>query len=311
MGQAAHELPVHPRPDDRHLGQRHDGRHHHRQSRHDGREVSRPAVRGRHGQRDDGDRRQARIASRAPMRASSTSSTAPTSRTARSWPNAAARPSCASAQRRRRDALAALRAGRQPAEAREGPDAPAPMSLLIDLEDSVALAAKDRGPARHGRVSRRACATTAERPRLLRARQRPDHRPDRRGSRWRSCAQAPTASCCRRRSAARTCRISAPSSPCARRNSACADGATRILAIATENAAGVFALGTFAGASHRLMGLDLGRRGSLGRSRRRDEPRRRRRLHGPLPPRPRPSRSSARPQPASTPSIPSTPTSAT
>lgn len=36
------------------------------------------------------------------------------------------------------------------------------------------------------------------------------------------------------------------------------DGATRILAIATENAAGVFALGTFGGASHRLMGLTWG-----------------------------------------------------
>ncbi|WP_210484513.1 HpcH/HpaI aldolase/citrate lyase family protein [Microvirga antarctica] len=36
------------------------------------------------------------------------------------------------------------------------------------------------------------------------------------------------------------------------------DGATRILAIATENAAGVFALGTFAGASHRLAGLTWG-----------------------------------------------------
>ncbi len=36
------------------------------------------------------------------------------------------------------------------------------------------------------------------------------------------------------------------------------DGATRILAIATENALGVFALGTFAGASHRLMGLAWG-----------------------------------------------------
>jgi citrate lyase subunit beta/citryl-CoA lyase len=37
-----------------------------------------------------------------------------------------------------------------------------------------------------------------------------------------------------------------------------ADGGTRILAIATENALGVFALGTFAGASHRLMGLAWG-----------------------------------------------------
>ncbi|MGF9759431.1 CoA ester lyase [Microvirga sp. 0TCS3.31] len=36
------------------------------------------------------------------------------------------------------------------------------------------------------------------------------------------------------------------------------DGVTRILAIATENAAGVFALGSFAGASHRLMGIAWG-----------------------------------------------------
>lgn len=36
------------------------------------------------------------------------------------------------------------------------------------------------------------------------------------------------------------------------------DGDTRILAIATENAAGVFALGTFTGASHRLMGIAWG-----------------------------------------------------
>ena len=36
------------------------------------------------------------------------------------------------------------------------------------------------------------------------------------------------------------------------------DGATRIIAIATENARGVFALGTFTGASHRLSGLTWG-----------------------------------------------------
>jgi citrate lyase subunit beta/citryl-CoA lyase len=36
------------------------------------------------------------------------------------------------------------------------------------------------------------------------------------------------------------------------------DGETRILAIGTENAAGVFALGSFGGASHRLMGLTWG-----------------------------------------------------
>jgi citrate lyase subunit beta/citryl-CoA lyase len=36
------------------------------------------------------------------------------------------------------------------------------------------------------------------------------------------------------------------------------DGETRILAIGTENAAGVFALGSFGGSSHRLMGLTWG-----------------------------------------------------
>lgn len=39
---------------------------------------------------------------------------------------------------------------------------------------------------------------------------------------------------------------------------ALADGRTRILAIATETAKGVFALGTYAGASHRLAGLTWG-----------------------------------------------------
>jgi len=39
---------------------------------------------------------------------------------------------------------------------------------------------------------------------------------------------------------------------------ALADGATRIVAIATENARGVFALGSFAGASQRLLGIAWG-----------------------------------------------------
>lgn len=37
-----------------------------------------------------------------------------------------------------------------------------------------------------------------------------------------------------------------------------ADGQTRVIAIATETAAGVFALGTFAGVSHRLVGIAWG-----------------------------------------------------
>ena len=118
MGPAADELAVHARPDDRHLGQRPDARHHHRQSRHDRRQISRRrcsrATRSMSRPKLSASAR----AARAPMPASSSSTTAPTSRTARWSRNAAARPSCASG--RSDVALAAFRSGRQRKEDREG-----------------------------------------------------------------------------------------------------------------------------------------------------------------------------------------------
>ena len=61
MGKAADELALHTRADDRHLGQRHHRRHHHRQSRHDRRDVSPSALRGRHHARRHRNRGEARI----------------------------------------------------------------------------------------------------------------------------------------------------------------------------------------------------------------------------------------------------------
>ena len=100
-------------------------RHHHRQSRHDRRDVSQSAFRRRHDQRRRRKSSRSANRNRAPMRASSISSIAPTSRTARWWRNAEGRPSCASVpqpMRASRDALAPVRSRRQPAQAREGAD---------------------------------------------------------------------------------------------------------------------------------------------------------------------------------------------
>ena len=94
MGPAADELAVHARPDDRHPGLRHDGRHHHRQSRHDRREIPAPAVRGRHRALHHRGPRQARIRTRGRAPGSSSSSTAPTTRTTSWSPSATARSSC-------------------------------------------------------------------------------------------------------------------------------------------------------------------------------------------------------------------------
>src|SRR5690348_5472061 len=60
MGPADYELALHPWPDDRHFGERADTRHHHRQSRHDGRQVPCSALPGRYGQCDHRGHRQAR-----------------------------------------------------------------------------------------------------------------------------------------------------------------------------------------------------------------------------------------------------------
>ena len=118
MGPAADELAVHAGPDDRHPGVRHDGRHHHRQSRHDRREISQSAVRERHHPlRDEGGRASAsRNRGRTP--ASSNSTTRPSSRTASWSPSATARPSSSSG--RRRNAFTSVRARRWRQEARQG-----------------------------------------------------------------------------------------------------------------------------------------------------------------------------------------------
>ena len=94
MGPAADEFAVHARPDDRHPGLRHDGRHHHRQSRHDRREIPAPAVRGRHRACHHRGPRQARIEVAAGRRHRRIPSTAPTIRTTSWSPNATARSSC-------------------------------------------------------------------------------------------------------------------------------------------------------------------------------------------------------------------------
>ena len=137
MGQAADELALHARPDDRHLGQRHDGRHHHRQSRHDRREVSRSALRGRHRERRRPRCRQARIevAARCRHRRLRAPRLQAGRNAGRRVPPAGLH---AQAARRLDDALAALRSRRQRAKARKGPRGPAPMRCIVDLEDSVA-----------------------------------------------------------------------------------------------------------------------------------------------------------------------------
>ena len=255
MGQPADELPLHPRAHDRHLRQRHDGRHDHRQSRHDGREVPRSAFRGRHAERDRQRSPASGNRSRGPTRASSTSSTAPTSRTARSSRNAGGRPSCASAR---------------PPDMRSLLFVPGDSARKLEKALASGRRRAHRRPRGFGRCRRRrtrrggsrripqgreggpgpsasfTCASTALRP--------ASPTPISTAS-WR---QARTASCCPRRSAARTCPISAPSSPCARRNSTSPTAARGIIAIATENARGRFRARHLCRRSHRLMGLAWG-----------------------------------------------------
>ena len=83
-------------------------------------------------------------AARGPTPASSSSSTRPSSRTARWWRNAGARSSCASAAGL--DALTSLRSRRQREENPEGARLGADV-VILDLEDSVAAAAKPKARA--------------------------------------------------------------------------------------------------------------------------------------------------------------------
>ena len=83
------------------------------------------------------------------------------------------------------DALAPLRSRRQPPASSTRRLTSGADALLIDLEDSVALAAKDEARGVTRGVSLRETQRHAERPRLYRARQRLDDRPDRGRSRRR------------------------------------------------------------------------------------------------------------------------------
>ena len=61
VGPAVDEFAVHARADDRHPGFRHDGGHDHRKSRHERREISQSAVRGRYRALRDAGRVEARV----------------------------------------------------------------------------------------------------------------------------------------------------------------------------------------------------------------------------------------------------------
>ena len=121
-GQPPDELAVHARPHDRHVGLGSHSWNDHRQSRHDGSQVSASAVRRRHGAREH--EKSSASASRSHGRepVSSSFTTVPTIRTTSSWPNAGAKPSCACGRRqtdRSNHAFLPLRPRRQRPKTRE------------------------------------------------------------------------------------------------------------------------------------------------------------------------------------------------
>ena len=210
---------------------------------------------------------------------------------------AAARPSCASG--RRLTALAALRPGRQRAEAREGPWRSGADALILDLEDSVAPAGKDAARRTRRAIPRGRSAATG---RALRPHQPAGERPRRRRSRRHRSGPAGRHHAAEGRRRRRTS-LSAQARR-ARGSLASRTAATRIIAIATETAAAMFALGTYAGASTALAALtwgaeDLSARSAPG------QPRRRGPADRPLPPRPHPVPARRRGPPASRRSTPS------
>ena len=255
-------------------GQRHDGRHHHRQSRHDRREIPAPAVRGRHhplhhrgaGKRESKSRPGAGIVD-LHIRAYNQDD-----KLVAECKRQAFMLHAAEADVETPDALAPLRSRRQREEARQGPRHrrrradPRPRGF----GRGRAQGGGARDGARLSEGARAAREAAAPRRAGQRARHRPDRRRSRRGRR-RAARRDPAAEGRRRR---RRSSISTPSSPRARRMHGLPDGAIEIIALATETASALFLCGTYAGASKRLTGTDLGRGGSLRRARRRDQPRR-------------------------------------
>ena len=146
------------------------GRHHHRQSRHDGREVPGAAVRGRHGQLHDGDRRQARIAVAARCRHRRVPS--PGLQAGRHARGRVPAPGLhAPAPRPRRRHVTPMRSllfvpGDSPRKLEKGLSSGAD-ALLIDLEDSVALAGQGGGPTQSRCAFLAASRPWPQRPRLF------------------------------------------------------------------------------------------------------------------------------------------------
>ena len=183
-------------------GQRHDGRHHHRQSRHDRREIPASAVRGRHRPLHHRGPGQARVevAARRRHRRIPPPRLQPGRQAGRRMPPPGLHAHAAGVSDAMRSLLfvPADSARKLDKALASGADA-----LILDLEDSIAPDAQGGGARRRARDSsseRRAersaracwCASTAL-----------DDRPDRRRSRRRRAGAPGRASCCRRRKAAR------------------------------------------------------------------------------------------------------------
>ena len=248
-------------PDDRDFGLRHHRRHDHRQSRHDGSEVSASAVRERHRPLHDAKCSASASRSRVPAPASSSFTTAPTIRTTSSSPSASGRRSCGCGRRNNTEphALVPVRSRRQRQANSTRACRAAPMRCIIDLEDSVAA---DAQAAARETALRRSCAAhvaNTNRPRLIVRVNAPRLRPDRCRPRRCRCRGGPTRSCCRRPKAA-------PSVVHARRQADRARSAARRCPRARSRSSRsrpkprrrCFVAGTYRGASPRLIGLTWG-----------------------------------------------------
>jgi len=145
MGPAPDELAIHARADDRHPGLRHDGRHHHRQSGHDRREISASAVRGGHRALHHRSDRQARIEIAARRRHRRIFIIAPITRIT-SWspmPPAGFYPHAAEVNRALPLCARAVCSGRRAKKLDKAMTSGADV-IIVDLEDSIAPDGKAR-----------------------------------------------------------------------------------------------------------------------------------------------------------------------
>ena len=165
VGPAADEFAVHARPDDRHPGVRHDGRHHHRQSRHDRRELSQSAVRGRHRPLHDRGRGQARVevAPRRRHRRIPSPGVQAGRQAGRRVPPPRLHASCGRNERPRCGPFSSCPPTAAPNSTRRW--RAAPTRVIVDLEDSIAPERKAAARAsRAGVPQRRAAKPNASAP---------------------------------------------------------------------------------------------------------------------------------------------------